>query len=312
MNTLKYMYKVNYHENDQPLWEIESRTLFGSTPGEKVFFSEVLVDPSISPFLHNRMEVLFKGDTFESLLDHVEKDQSVVSDFLIKYVKQSSGDPYAKDRNSLCKQVGAFFKEYPNFDNPTNLFGLTCHEGLWYFGNLVKNDVSWRDHNKRPHTYSNSMGNHMAKVVISLAGQNDTSKTIIDPCCGAGTVLLEGCFAGYTMYGSDMNYKMYMSAKKNVAYFGYKAVVKHESVQEATGHYDSAIVDLPYGHYSKTTPELQQSIIHHARRLADRVVVIASTDIGQLIDNEGLEVLDYVEVKKRVNKRFTRFIWVCK
>ncbi|MBC3798624.1 SAM-dependent methyltransferase, partial [Acetobacterium tundrae] len=34
-----------------------------------------------------------------------------------------------------------------------------------------------------------------------MAGNGDTSKRLIDPCCGVGTVLLEGIWAGYDIIG---------------------------------------------------------------------------------------------------------------
>lgn len=48
-----------------------------------------------------------------------------------------------------------------------------------------------------PIPFSNSLDIRLARTLINIAGENDISKTIIDPCCGMGTVVLEGLALGY-------------------------------------------------------------------------------------------------------------------
>jgi len=306
-----YMYNVNFQTYEDTLWAIESRALFGRDFSEKVFFSDRAVNPSVSPFIKNRVEIHYKAKSFDELVACVEKDESIAKDFIIKYIKLESGDPYAASRKDLCKDLGSKFKEYPNFEAPSIVFAVFTYNDQWYFGVLKKNDGLWRQHNDRPHTFSNSLKINMAKVLINVAGQGDTNKTIVDPCCGAGTVLLEGCYAGHEMTGSDINYKMFKSAEKNLAYFGYRANLKHRPIQEIEEHFDCSIVDLPYGLYSKTSSEAQQSIIEHAKRISDRTVIVSSEDIVHMLNEVGLTIVDSCEIIKSVNRKFTRYIWIC-
>jgi len=311
------MYNVNYSEYEETLCAIELRSLFkinsenSGEVEEKIFFSDVKVEPSVSPFIKNRLEVIYKTPSFDDLLLHVEEDESVVHDFIVKYVKMISGDPYGAKRNSYCKEVGLRFKKFANYEAPKVIYGITFYENMWYFGILIRNNSKWLEHNNRPHTFSNSLKINMAKVLVNVAGEGDFSRTIIDACCGAGTVLLEGCFAGYTMTGSDINRKMYKSAAGNLEHFGYKAQVRHQAIQDITEHYDSSIVDLPYGLFSKTTVEDQQSIIKNAKRIADRVVIVSSEDITHLLEIEDLKIVDFCKYIKTKNRQFTRYIWVC-
>ena len=39
--------------------------------------------------------------------------------------------------------------------------------------------------------FSNSLDIRLARTLINIAGENDQTKTMIDPCCGMGTVVLE-------------------------------------------------------------------------------------------------------------------------
>jgi len=306
-----YIYNVNYSEYEETLCAIENRALFNTQLKEKIFFSDVKVNPSVSAFIKNRFKIIYKTSTFEDLLSYIEQDENLETDFIVKYMKMVSGDPYAASRNSLCKKIASQFKQSPNYESPKITYGVTFYQDEWYFGVLVKNNSQWREHNNRPYTYSNSLKINMAKVLINVAGRGDLSTTIIDPCCGAGTVLLEGCFAGYTITGSDISWKTAKNAAANLEHFGYKAQVNHQAIQDISEHYDCSIIDLPYGLYSQTTPEDQSMIIRNAKRISDRVVVISSEDITDLLANEHLEIVDSCKFIKSTNRKFARYIWVC-
>lgn len=311
MTIKKYLYNINYQDYDEPLCAIEKRALFGETLNSKVFFSDVKIPPSVSPYIKHRMEIKCAAFSFEELLLDLNKLVLESSVTTIKYIKLMSGDSYAMNRKSLCNRVRDNLITSSEESACDRIYGLACYENHWFFGVLDKNDGHWRAHNKRPHTYSNSLKINMAKVLINIAGGGDISKNIIDPCCGAGTVLLEGCFAGYKMTGSDSNEKMVNSASENLDYFAYEATMKHQRIEDIKEHYDAAIIDLPYGLYSQTTPELQQSIIRHAKGISDKVIVISSEDISDMLRDEKLTVVDDCKFLKSINRKFTRYIWSC-
>lgn len=311
MQIKKYMYNVNYPEYDEPLCAIEKRALFNEPLKGKVFFSSTQVDPSTSPYIKQRLELMITSTSFEDLLLTLKNKPLIRSIKTLKYIKLVSGDPYAETRKLLINRVMELVENDSGEKINDEIYGMTCYNETWYFGKLVKNSGLWRNHNKRPHTYSNSLKNNMAKVLINIAGNGDLSKRIIDPCCGAGTVLLEGCFAGYEMIGSDINEKMTTSASRNINFFGYQASITHQGVEMILDHYDAAIIDLPYGLYSQTTPELQRGIIRNAKRISDKVVVISSEDISSMLAEEKLKIIDSCEYIKSINRKFTRYIWVC-
>lgn len=53
----------------------------------------------------------------------------------------------------------------------------------------------------------------LAQILINLAGPN--TKTIYDPFCGTGTVLMEGLLMGKTVVGSDIDAKLVDYSEKN-------------------------------------------------------------------------------------------------
>ena len=306
-----YLYHINYYEYDKDLCTLEMKYLFKEVWDQKVFMSSIEVNPSVSPFIKSRLEVLFLADNIEAVYDFINTYNVETEDFDLKYLKLESGDVNAKTRNSLCKDMALQIKATRNINNPSLVLGVTQYQGVWYFGKLVKNTYTWRRHNNRPYTYSNSLKVNLAKVLVNIAGEGDTNRSIIDPCCGAGTVLLEGVYAGYTMTGSDISRKTSWNALRNVRHFAYEVDVKQEAIENIKTHYDACIIDLPYGLYSKTSPQAQASIISNAGRIANRVIIVSSEDIKTMIEAQGLQVEDSCKLIKSVNRSFARYIWIC-
>ncbi len=306
-----YLYNVNYSEYERPLCAIEQRALFGQDFEEKVFFSNMKVNPSVSAFIKNRLNILYSTPSYEALLAYIRTTQVFEDDFNLKYIKLERGDIYAAKRNSLCKEIISQSARRPNYKMPRKVYGVTHYDNKWYFGLVKRNNKAWKIHDKRPYTYSNSLKINMAKVLINLATKGDLAKSVIDPCCGAGTVLLEGCFAGHDITGADISWKTARNARENLAHFDYEARVLHCAIQDLGDHYDCSIVDLPYGLYSKTSPELQRDIIMNAKRISNRVIIVSTENITNMLSALGLKVLDQCRFIKSVNRDFSRYVHVC-
>ncbi len=311
MANIQYLYNTNYSEYEKSLSSIEQRSLFGQDFEGKVFFSKNKINPSHSPFIKNRLEILFSDVNHTRLIQQIRDQGHIEDNYKIKYIKLTRGDSFAARRNTLCKEIIGMVKATPNYTNPDFLYGLTHFQGVWYFGKLLQNSNQWKKHNKRPYTYSNSLKITMAKVLVNLAGQGDTTRTLIDPCCGAGTVLMEGYFAGYNITGSDISWKTARNARSNLEHFNYNVMVQKLPIQLVESHFDSAIIDLPYGLYSKITPEEERLIIQNALRISNRTIIVSSKNILNLLTDEPTKIVDTCAYIKSVNREFTRFIYVC-
>ncbi len=312
MNPVQYIYNVNYQNHEKELCSFEMRSLFGSFGEEKVFFSERLVEPSISPYIRNRLEIIYTASSLKGIVELIETNQFAIDDFLVKFYDPSNNIPSRTEQKTYCKEVGNVMDGYPTFKNPKNTLGLTLHQDMWYFGLLTTNDMKWTLHNEKPHSYSSSLGIYLAKVLANAAGNGDFKKKLIDPCCGVGTVLLEANFAGYEIVGCDINYKVAKSAQLNLEHFGYKSHVKTGDIKDIEEHYDAAIVDIPYGILTSTDKANQMMIIKNAKRISDKLVLVACADMTEELIAENFEIIDRCSVRKSRNNDFIRYIWICK
>src|SRR4029453_2001960 len=105
----------------------------------------------------------------------------------------------------------------------------------------------------------------------NIAVPSPSGKTAIDPCCGIGTVLVEALSMGIDIVGRDINLFVIRGTLANLAHFEFKTDVVCGDIADITSHYDAAIVDMPYNHYSRTTPEAQLSLLRNARRIASKM-----------------------------------------
>lgn len=306
-----YLYNVKHRQYEADLCALETKALFGFALEEKIFFSNRLVNPSISPYLKNRLHIIYKFPQLKDIVEQIKRDGVKAEEFLVKYVSLTKDDPYQNEKRNVCKKVGYVITGFPSFSNPKIVYGITCFKDEWYFGILVENNPKWREHNDKPFAYSSSIGMNEAKAILNIGTNGDFNKSIVDPCCGVGTVLLEGHFAGYDICGWEINDKVAKNARGNLRHFHYHDNVTTGDIEDIADRYDVSIVDLPYGNFTPTTKENQIKIIHHAKRISKRVVLVSSEDMTQELTNHSLKILDHCSMNKRKNKQFVRHIWVC-
>jgi len=310
-NQQLYLYSVNCQQNEKELRSLEIKSLFGNSTEGKIVISEKEFDPAISPFLKKRMDIEHSTPSFQDLLDRLQKAGIVMDDFKVEYVKSSGTDPFYEKRAELVREIGYRIQGFPSFSAPAITLGLTFYNGLWYYGPLKKNNLKWYAHKSKPCSYSNSLDINLAKALVNIAGNGDFSRKIIDPCCGVGTVLLEGLFAGYDIEGRDINRKIADDARKNLEHFGFPPRVQCRAIHDIRETFSASIIDLPYGHFTRTSEERQIDIIRNAGRISPRVVIVSAKDASGLISREGLKVSDFCTVRKNRKGGFSRHIWVC-
>ncbi len=311
MKAERFIYNLNYPSYEKESCEIEVRSLFKFDLKEKVFFESRKVHPSISPFLKSRLEIIYKASTFLELVELITKDKIAASDFMVKYMEWGIDDPPFAKRREYCKAIGLVIEGSACYNSPKIIFGITFYKENWYFGKLTEKSPNWKKHNKKPNSYSSSIGQSTAKVLINIAGNGDTSKRLIDPCCGVGTVLLEGIWAGYDIIGCEINRKTAENARKNLRHFNYEAEVITGDIQDIDDRFDAAIVDLPYGNFSFKNDENQLKIIRNAIRISKKIVLASSEDIRDELVQENLKIIDHCKIGKNKNGDFFRYIWVC-
>jgi len=311
MPNYNYLYSFNYDSHNSELCKLESRQLFNQSEKYKILFSDIKVDPSISPFIKNRFEIITSSDSYTNLITNIKEEDIHIDGFKAEYLILDGDNTDYDERRKKLKDIGYSIVGEPDFENPSIIYSICIYNNIWYFGVLIKHNMEWQKHKKKPFSFSNSIGMDIAKTLVALTSKGDKTKKLLDACSGVGTVILEACIAELNIEGCDINPKRYEQTLKNIKHYDYTSNIYCTDIKDHVGSYDCAIVDLPYNLYSLVDDSTTEHIINSTVKLADRVVIVSTSDIKETIKKSGLKVKDFCIVEKREKSKFARKIWVC-
>src|SRR3954451_4163024 len=309
---LTYIYNYSCREDELSLCALEMRSFFGVDSKSNILESTLKIDPSRSPFIKERIDVIYEGNQLQDIMDQVKDIPLLESTFKVIFVKNGdlgeSEKVGFKERRTIEREIGLNIPGEADLLNPKQIFGIMMVNGRWVFGKYFKNEAIWLRHQKKPHSYSTALSTRVARSVANIAVPNPTGIKAIDPCCGIGTVLVEALSMGIDIVGSDINPLILPGVRENMAYFGLAGEVSLRDIRNITDRYDVAIIDMPYNLCSVITPEEQWEMLQSARKFADKLVIITIEPIDSIIDRAGYEIVDRCIAKKGL---FVRQVIVC-
>src|SRR5579859_1046911 len=123
-------------------------------------------------------------------------------------------------------------------------------------------------------------------AALVLLAQTEATMTILDPCCGSGTILIEAALHGANVCGGDNNPLALAATRTNSSAAGVPVCVRCWDAQAlplADSSVDRVICNLPWGHQVQvegTLTALYRQIVVEMRRVlapAGRIVLLANT-----------------------------------
>lgn len=310
----KYLYVYTKGLEEGSLCSLEQRVLFGQE-SDNLIKSTRMIEPSRSPFIKGRLSIIYSGDTVDEIAEQVNQIEIENKTFKVLYIKINDLTADQKiefeEQRAIEKKVGWNIIGRAEMRKPDVLFGIVPFEGRWYFGSYQESESLWLHHAKKPHEYSTALSTRLARAVVNIAVPDTADVRVIDPCCGIGTVLVEALSMGIAITGADRNPLAVKGARENIAHFNYRGEVAVQDIAKQAGHYDVAIIDMPYNLYSSATAEEQYTIIKHARRIADRVVILTIEDMDEMILKAGFTIIDRCVANKGLKALFSRQVLVC-
>lgn len=288
------------------------RSFFGKQSDTGLLMSEIAVHPDRSPFMRERIEVLYEGDRLEEILEQVEQIELRDQTFKVIFVKMNDLAPEDKiefdEQRVIEREIGIHIEGEADVRRPDHVFGILTWGGRWYFGSYIKSKAVWLTHMRKPRNYSIALSTRVARAVANIAVPVPMQVTAIDPCCGIGTVLVEALSMGIDIVGRDSNPFVVQGTRENLDHFHLQTDVVCGDISEISNHYDAAVVDMPYNHFSHTSSEAQLSLLQHTRRIADKAVIVTVGAIDELIVSAGFSIHDRCTTRKG---NFIRQIIVC-
>ncbi|WP_235848529.1 TRM11 family SAM-dependent methyltransferase [Litchfieldia alkalitelluris] len=308
-----YLYQYACREDEKQLAALEMRSFFGQDSDDSMIVeSHVKIDPSRSPFIRERVEIMYEGSKIEDIVEQVKQIKLENTTFKVMFIKSSDLEKKKefglKQRRKIEKEVGLSIDGEPDLLEPQVFYGIMNVNWRWVFGHYEKNDATWLRHQTKPHSYSTALSTRVARAVANIAVPDPRGIKAIDPCCGIGTVLVEAISMGIDIVGSDVNHLILPGTRENIAYFGLEGEVKCKDIREVTEKYDVAIIDMPYNLCSVITPDEQLEMFQSAWRFSNKLVIVTLEPIDGVIIEAGFKIIDRCVVNKGA---FTRQIIVC-
>ena len=114
----------------------------------------------------------------------------------------------------------------------------------------IKNNFEERKAHRKPGYYPMSLNPKLARAMINLSRGN----IILDPFCGAGTILVEAGLMNKKIIGNDVSEKMIKLSKINLKYYKIKDYNLHNyDALKLKLKVDAIVTDPPYGKGSYAT-----------------------------------------------------------
>ena len=311
MQQKKHVYSFIYDKTERELCQLETHYVFNQAEENKLLFSDITIAPSSSAFIKHRIDIIAASDDYPALIASIKKENICAEGFKVEYFVVEGDTTEYPERLEKLRDIGFSIEGNPDYHHPTITYGLCYYQGVWSFGVLIKNKFDWYKHKQKPHSYSNSISINIAKALVNIATKANKEKTILDACCGVGTILLEACFAGNTIEGCDINPKICKDAQENLAHFGYSSPVYLSDIKDITKRYDAAIIDLPYNLLSIASDSDILHIVTAAAAITDVLLIVSISDISDVITKTGFRVSDHCTVSKPGKSSFARRIWIC-
>lgn len=307
-NEKRYLYITNYSSDEESLCEMEIKCLFDKPLDDKHLFSNVYIDPSRSPFIKKCISIMYIGETIDLIIEQINNDKLTSEKYKVVYINAPHENVGFHEGRRIEFKLGFSILGEAEMKKPENIFGITKIENSWIFGKCESNTSEWLQRNQKPFSYSNALKVNVCRALVNIAVGNNLKCSVIDPCCGIGTVLIEAISMHINIKGYEINPLIGKNAKTNLRYFGYEDVITIGDMNNIQDKYDVAIVDLPYGIFTQITTEEQLSIMISTRKIAAKMVIITFEDMAKQITSVGFHIDDRCTVSKGT---FKRHIYIC-
>jgi len=307
-----FIYTYGYRPEETELFHLETRAFFGKDSNQPFIISPIEIHPDRSPFMRERLEVLYDGEKLTDILEQVEELELKNQSFKVIFVKTNDLKGSTKidynEQRDIERQLGMAIDGEADMRAPDLEYGIITLGGHWYFGLYKKSKALWLDHMHKPKGYSIALSTRVARAVTNIAVPDTNDITVIDPCCGIGTVLVEALSMDIDIVGRDINHFVVRGTRENLNHFNMQTDVVCGDISDINKHYDVAILDMPYNHFSHATEENQFNLLREARRIADKAVIVSVGDIDHMLNEIGFTIVDRCTTRKG---SFVRQIIVC-
>lgn len=158
-----------------------------------------------------------------------------------------------------------------------------------FVAGLRLSDVTMRQHEGRLVEREGALRPTVANAMVHLAG--DPDGTLLDPCCGSGTILAEAIDSGWRVAGSDIDSQAVEIARQNVRNTNI-SVCDARELDLADGSIGACVSNLPFGRQYSVQGDMEtwlRTVLSEMARVTrsnGRVVLLATAIPRSVVPSE--------------------------
>ena len=281
----------------------ECEALTGGKPGSNgLAFCDSVDRVAQAAYLSKGVQLIAHGETLQVMIEDLSRLSISADRFRIEFLSLAERESTHK-QDAVLAAADAIHGA-PDLSHPRQRFLLVACDIGFYFGEiLIKSAHSYQKHNVKPCRTSSSMPSQLARALVNLTYP---ARTILDPCCGTGSILLEACATGVIAYGLDSNPNMVEMTRQNLQHYGYEAVVMCGDAALYTQMIEAVVTDFPYGRLLKRDENNIKMILRQMVALAPLGIYLDEQDISNWLREAGYQKVDVYRVPKRAG--MTRYV----
>lgn len=261
---------------------------------DRIAWARVGVDVARSSYVAECCRLLASAPDLGGLLGAARKLHLRMERFRVRVRKRGVAAPATRE---IERMVADLIEGGPDLTRPARELVVLAAPGRWLLGESVSRGANrWQGHEQRPHQYSSALPPRIARALVNLVAV--PGDTLIDPCCGVGTVLVEAAEMGVQAVGCEINPRLVEHAAANLGHHGLSAHLAVADGRDLSGRFDGAVVDLPYGHTSVRVEGVGDALVARAVAIARLVAIVAADDLTGLLADLGADLLGVAAIAK--------------
>jgi hypothetical protein len=296
---VSYFYLVSGGEDVRELAALELWLLAGTDGEGACLAGPVAADVTGAAYTRFCAELIAEGPDLEALVAATAAAAPRLEGFNLHLWRPA---PRATDNPlQAIRRLADAIPGQPNLDHPRHRLAVVAQADWWRLGRVVSvASGDWRAWTP-PVDFSAALPPQLARALVNLVAA--PGDTLLDPCCGVGTVVAQAARRGVRAVGVEISKKLAGRAAECVraAYTGETPVppgAGHPGTlivagdgREIGGRFDAAVVDLPYGRSSVITPGLYRDLLGNLRGLVQRAAIVAAYPLDEVLAEAGFRLL---------------------
>lgn len=284
---MSYFYLLSGPEETRELAALELWALSGVEADGACGVGPVAVDVTGAAYVRFCAETVAEGTDLESLAAATAAAAPACEGFNLHVWRPA---PRATERPmDIILRLANALPGRPNLDHPRVRLAVVAQTGRWRLGRVISAaNGDWRRW-KPPVDFSAALPPQMARALVNLVAA--PGDTLLDPCCGVGTVVAQAAQRGVRAVGVELSKKLAGRAAECVYRDHGGVLILAGDGRHLGGCFDAAVVDLPYGRSSLVSPGLYQDLLGNLSGLVRRAAIVAAWSLHDLLPATGFRLL---------------------